>query len=224
MNRLQRELLRLYGTDGTAPPQRALVLEVRQPADWAATSAIWQGVQGALGLPPPAIAVNGKDGYQLWFSLSETLAPADGHAFLVGLQQLYLAATATDRCTVWPAPGDSTDWPANPQLMKEDHWSAFVTPDLAPIFAADPWLDLPPGEDAQADILQGLRSISTTDFQSALLRLQAQPSSTETPKTNSPPPREGWEPRAFLQSVMNDPDAPLALRIEAAKALLPCER
>jgi len=39
--------------------------------------------------------------------------------------------------------------------------------------------------------------------------------------TTTPAPPVNLDPRRFLQSVMNDPDVPLALRIEAAKALMP---
>jgi hypothetical protein len=83
MNRLQLEVHRPYATrpsaglDATAPDEsrlvdssgavRAMVLEVAGPADWDATSRVWRGVQADLELPAPAVAVTGKDGYQLWF-------------------------------------------------------------------------------------------------------------------------------------------------------------
>ena len=79
MNRLQRELHRLYGQkvaaiegplglglDAVHPidtpgPVRTMVLELARPANWAPLSAVWQGVQTDLDLPAPAIAVNGSD-------------------------------------------------------------------------------------------------------------------------------------------------------------------
>lgn len=234
MNRLQRELVRLYGSDGQTAPQRALVLEVARPADWATVGATWQGVQNELGLPAPAIAVNGKDGYQLWFALSEALPPAEGLAFLRGLQRRYLAEVAAERVTCWFDPGAASGWPATPNLLPEgEHWSAFVAPDLAPIFAAEPWLDIPPGDDAQADTLIGLRCMAPADVRSALNQLVLpvatdSAASTQTPAADMPAPTDGaaappLNPRDFLNQVMRDPGVPMALRIEAAKALLPFE-
>jgi len=234
MSRLQRELERLYGlgapgahTPASAP--RALVLEVARPADWTAIGAVWQGVQSDLALPAPAIAVNGQDGYQLWFSLSEPLPPAEGAAFLDGLQQRYLSEVAPKRMSCWTCRVESQPaWPTTPRpLPGDDHWSAFVAPDLAPIFATEPWLDFPPGDDAQADILQGLRSIALADFRSALAHftpltdtVRHPPAATESLFANDAMASNTLGPREFLHRVMNDPNTPLALRIEAAKALL----
>lgn len=224
MNRLQRELLRLYGTDGTAPPQRALVLEVARPADWAAVGAVWQGVQTELDLPAPAIAVNGQDGYQLWFSLVEPLPSTDGLAFLRGLQLHYLTEVDPERVTCWPDPGGTRAWPATPRLLPDgEHWSAFVAPDLAPIFSTDPWLDFPPGDDAQADTLIGLRCMAAADFRVALHQLTRLTSSGPAIAPARATDDAALSARDFLRGVMRDPCVPLALRIDAAKALLPFE-
>lgn len=221
MNRLQRELVRLYGSDGPTARQRALVLEVARPADWPTVGAIWQGVQNDLGLPAPAIAVNGKDGYQLWFSLASGLSDHEGQAFLDGLAKRYPPSSAAPTVSCWR--GDTGDWAVPPAAQSTDErWSAFVAPDLAPIFAADPWLDFLPSTDAQADILLGLKSMSPSECLAAIAQLA--PQGTDSALAQSAGQPGTASAQAFLRHVMNDPDTPLALRIEAAKALLPYER
>lgn len=230
MNRLHKELERLYGAHDCPPQERALVLEVARPASWADIGCVWQGVQSDLGLPAPAIAVNGRDGYQLWFSLREALSPADGLAFLRGLQRRYLAEVAQERITIWPELGNASSWPATPQpLPGGEHWSAFVAPDLAPIFGPEPWLDIPPGDDAQADTLLGLKSMAPADLLAVLGKLAPGEDSARGSEPAAPSGPgvaasvTALNPRDFLRQVMQDPNAPLALRVEAAKALLPYE-
>jgi hypothetical protein len=92
-------------------------------------------------------------------------------------------------------------------------WSAFVAPDLAAIFSAEPWLDLAPSPDAQAHVLSRLESIKPAAFQAALSLSPVTP-----PATPSATPPNGLTPR---QAVMNDQAVELHLRIDAAKALLP---
>ena len=96
-------------------------------------------------------------------------------------------------------------------------WSAFVTPDLAALFDETPWLDLPPGADAQAELLSRLQPIGARELQRALQRLQPPAeaaSSALHAATNDD------DPRRFLLRVMNDAGVEMRLRIEAAKALL----
>ena len=240
MTRLQSEWQRLYlprlpaaesadehtsliSPDGQV---RAVVLALGRPADWAAVSALWQAVQADLALPAPAIAVSGVDSYQLWFSLAEALPAAQAHDFLDLLRARYLSHLAADRLSLLPGPDATASPPAQhaprvpAQQAGQDQWSAFVAPDLAPMFAETPWLDIPPSPDGQADLLAGLQSITQSAWQAALVRLRpAQPSSTPSVASGS-----DVDPRRFLIKVMNDEAQPMALRIEAAKALLPDRR
>ncbi len=220
-------------------PVRAMILEIAGPADWNAVSRVWKGVQVDLELPAPAIAVSGIDGYQLWFSVSEPLPVARAGAFLEALRTRYLSDIERERIRLYPAanaaaPTHTIRVPA--QQVRADRWSAFVAHDLAPMFAETPWLDIPPGADGQADILCRLESIQPADFSRALAR----PGSL-TPALAVPGTRDGQacadqgrmnaavvdravcsDPKRFLLGVMNDETVELALRIEAAKALLPC--
>lgn len=238
MNRLQTEQRRLYlVTDSVADGAtlmdaqgrvRALVVEVAQQAGWEAVAALCQGIQDDLDLPTPAIAVSGGTGFQVWLSLAEPLPVAEAQAFLVALCRRFLSQVPARHVHCKPMLHSGTHAPLVPALQSESgRWSAFVAPGLASMFADEPWLDVPPGEDAQAQLLCRLESMSLADVAraktelglteansvkaavvaSALDRATAQ-NATET------------DPRRFLLSVMNDPAVEMALRIEAAKALL----
>jgi hypothetical protein len=213
MSRLAAELHRLF-PPAAAGSTQVLGLEVAAPADWAALGAVWRGVQADLSLPAPAIAVSGTDGLQLWFSLQQPIGIARATDFLAGLQARYLAALAPARVRL-QVDGSAPDVPA--QDPASGNWSAFVAPDLAPVFADTPWLDIEPGADGQAELLGRLVPIPPAAFHTALQALRpAAPEASASPRLAG----ADVDPRAFLQGVLNDEGAPLALRIEAAKALL----
>lgn len=224
MNRLQAELQRLYLSPGSAEPGlagpdgrvRAMVLELARPASWEGLAPAWRGVQADLELPAPAIAVSGSDGYQLWFSCAEPVPCAQALAFLESLRARYLGDLAPERVGMH-APHAAVP----PVQVAAGRWSAFVAPDLAAVFADEPWLDLPPGPDAQADLLSRLETMQPEDWRRALERLGPVPPSAGTPVPAAPAGAAGLDPRRFLLAVMNDPAIDLQLRIEAAKALLP---
>ncbi len=248
MTRLHTEWQRLYLPPTAADPAeltdqaplvdaqghvRALVLSVSQPADWPTVAALWQAVQAELELPAPAIAVSGTDSYQLWFSLAEAVPAAQAHAFLAAVRGRYLADIKPSRVGLLPAVDPSapdgfrhvTHRPG--QAAEAEQWASFVARDLAPVFADTPWLDIAPSAEGQAELLSHLRSISPAQWDAALAMLQPEPAHTVDTKTPSQGPtgsaedaEEALTPQRFLTQVMNDRNAPLALRIEAAKALL----
>lgn len=242
--RLTAELQRLYGlADPVAEPgasslalvdsegrARAMVLALRDPADWSVLSAVWRGVQSDLALPAPAIAVNGVDAYELWFSLAAPVPVAQAVDFLQGLRERYLAEVKPQRLYMRPSGADALaqSTPLIPaQQGDSGHWSAFVAPDLPSVFGDEPVLDLPPGEDAQAELLSRLASARLNDFEAALANLRpaaAAPSSTAPASLdvgrNVALTGPYDDPRRFLHDVMNDASLPLTARIEAAKALL----
>lgn len=249
MTRLQSEIRRLYLPHAAAETSadaaklfdthgatRALVLEVTRQAGWEAVIRVWRGVQIDLDLPAPGVAVNGSDGFQLWFSLAAPVGTPDAHAFLEGLRRRFLAEVAAERVRLMPAsvsPGAALHARLVPaEQAQPGQWSAFVAPDLAALFVDTPWLDIAPSIDGQADLLRGLDSIERTAFEAASARLD-----TSAPRANSPatgPVSDGTastdartthptmpaDPEAFLLQVMRDDTVLLALRIEAAKALL----
>ena len=243
MNRLQQELQRLYAPQGGARQDpdfhargrvdaqarvRAMVLELARPADWAALSAVWGGVQTDLALPAPAIAINGSDGCQLWFSLQEPVPVPQAGAFLDALRRSYLSDIAPVRVAMLPALDvTSASAPLHvrqiPALQADSGmWSAFVASDLVPMFVDEPWLDVPPNPDGQAQLLAPLKSIQPAEFELALQRLKpaagpAAPGLASNDAAHAP----SLDPKRFLLDVMNNDSLDLALRIEAAKALLP---
>ncbi len=239
MNRLQSEWYRLYqpdapGKDAGEPglidaggQVRAMVLEVAGPADWEAVARVWQGVQVDLDLTAPAIAVSGIDGHQLWFSLLEPVPIAQAHVFLDAVRVRYLGDIAPERVRLSPAIEATAPRHAGmvPALQAQSGcWSAFVAPDLAPMFADTPWLDIEPSQDGQADLLSGLQCIKGADFRKALEGLGPATAATAdagSVETGSASKYAGSDPKRFLLDVMNDDAVALELRVEAAKALLP---
>lgn len=240
MSRLQSEWHRLYLPHAPANALamaegqvRAMVLALAQPADWQALSVVWHAVQADLGLPAPAIVVSGVDAYQLWFSLAEAVPVAEAHAFLESLRTRYLSHIAPARISMLPAADAGAlqpSWLSDMQAARQarpDQWPAFVAPDLAPVFAETPWLDMPPSPEGQADLLSSLHSIKPADWQAALAQgeraqVLTRPGAALANDRASGPCQD--DPRRFLLGVMNDDTVALALRIEAAKALLPYSR
>jgi hypothetical protein len=77
-DRLSGELERLYGLQACAEAKgvsqddsRALILQLNKPSEWSSLAVLWHAFVSEWGMPAPAIAVNGRDGIQLWFSLSQ---------------------------------------------------------------------------------------------------------------------------------------------------------
>ena len=204
-----------------------MVMALARPASWELLSRVWQGVQAELALPAPAIAVSGTDGLQLWFSLEEPVAVSQAHSFLDALRVRFLPDVTARRVRLMPASDASVLHPEHharlvPALQQQTgNWSAFVAADLAPIFADTPWLDMAPNEEGQATLLQGLRMIKPAALDEALKRLTPSVAApVASPRSVTVAAAALEDPKRFLLRVMNDDTVALALRIEAAKALL----
>lgn len=222
------------GAGNGATDARVVAWHVRA-ADSEWVSRAWLGAQNESGLPAPAIAVDGSGGWLLCFALPPSRPQAEAVALLRELIQSWLnqaqatvsvQEAAAWRFTCWP-PGVPADGVPVPRQVGPDRWSAFVAPDLVPVFAESPWLDCAPGEEGQAALLGKLQPIPVADWV-RLLSTSAQRASGQATR----PACEGevaaasvgalppGDPRAFLLSVMNDPGVEMALRIEAARVLL----
>jgi hypothetical protein len=220
---------------------RALVMELRRAPDWEVLARVWQGVQTELELPAPAIAVSGTDAMQLWFSLAEPVTPVQAHAFLQALRQRFLPDVDARRLQLLPAQPPLRHAALVPALQHSGNWSAFVARDLAPVFGDTPWLDIAPNEEGQASLLRGMAVTPRVAFESALqvLGVPGPAEGTEAKVVDEGPvpaalasaldvsaPAQpqaldaGGDPARFLRRVMDDDTVALALRIEAAKALL----
>lgn len=242
-DRLHAELERLYGADGaaTASGETSRCLLITAPAaQWRELARLWQAVQDDLGWPAAAIAVNGEAHMTLWFSLAEPHPAAELHrvaqALLQPLGPVLTPSNPAQAWQVWPPAPDQPRAPRPklpPHAVTPEHWSAFLAPDLAPVFADTPWLDIPPSRDGQADLLTPLRSLkaehlavlkatqATPATATATALPRAKPSSAPDAAPYTTDASPGLGPRAFLRRVMQDEQAPLRWRIEAAKALLP---
>lgn len=227
--------LELVGADGMA---RTMLVNFAKPGDWEQVANLFRAVQDELDLPAPAISVSGQKGYRLWFSLAEPVAAAQAGGFLDALRRKYLADIPVAHLALRPA-AEQTVTKLVPALhTATGKWSAFIDPSLGAMFVDEPGLDMAPNMGRQADLLAGLKSIKTGDFQRALSALQTPAESATSP--GSPPmersssplgsgrTRTGLnvgsnysDPKSFLLAVMNDPSASARQRIKAAKALLP---
>lgn len=225
MERLNAELQRLYGLSATGKtpekPGRALVLVFNHPADWPHVAALCQALQDDLGLPPPAVSVDGQ-GFRLWLGLETPLAAADQAAFLALLRTRYLHDLPEPR---WHLASDEP-LPVPPQQLGDsERWSAFIDPGMGALFAEDAWLDLPPGADRQADLLVPLRPATASEV--ARLQREFSDRNSAPPAVVAVDPEKMLkitgpfdDPRDFLQAVMNDSSIELGHRIAAATALL----
>lgn len=144
-NRLQDEVLRLFPPPLPDGSVRALCIELAGPADWSSLGALWRGVQAELDLPAPGIAINGRHGYQLWFSTAVPVAATEAESFAAALRRRWLAQAAPQRVRVLTA---NLEVILPPQQVAVEQWAAFVAPDLAPVFEDTPWLDVEPGAPA----------------------------------------------------------------------------
>jgi hypothetical protein len=181
-------------------------------------------------VPAPGIAVSGLGNYQLWFGLEEPVAQVEALSFLQRLRARYLASVAAERLAMHTsasptaASTSAAGCVAPPLQRAPDRWSAFLSPDLAALFADEPWLDMPPGVEAQGELLARLQTTRLPDLRRASARL-APDAAALAPASEAgqavADANRGQHPQQFLLEVMNDRSVELGLRIEAAKALLP---
>lgn len=231
MSKLATEQKRLYSVSPAGTVQ-AMVINFAKASDWDKLSHLFQAVQNELDLPAPAISISGDKGFGLWFSLAEPLSQALATDFLATLRLKYLAEipeknleVLTDIARVQPVPR---------LQMGTSRWSAYIDPTLGGMFVDEPWLEMEPNQDKQADMLAALESIKLEDFQRALAILQMPGESPAEPSSAASEQRLASgnhtklmvgshfnDPKSFLLAVMNDETASADQRIQAATALLP---
>lgn len=225
----------LVGADGRV---RALVIEFEDSGDWQHAANLYQAVQDELDLPAPALSVSGNQGYAIWFSLADALPAAQAGVFLAALRSRYLPDLPASRVGLRPA----VDTIARVILAPSRHpasgnWAAFIDPLLGGMFIDEPWLEMTPNQDKQAELLAAIKSISAAEFEAALSVLQSASPIKPAP-IDAEPASPGVaaaqhrsslnvgsdyrDPQSFLLAVMNDTSASARHRIAAAKALLPC--
>lgn len=172
--------LKLVSPDGMT---RAMVVGFESARDWEPVATLCQGVQDDLDLPAPAVAVSGKGGYQVWFSLAEPVPADQARRFLKALRQKYLAELPGARLKLCPDAGESAATGPSPveQSLVErvparhpatGKWSAFIDPTLGSMFMDEPGLDMAPNLDRQADLLAGFACTPAGDFRRVLTTLR----------------------------------------------------
>lgn len=198
MHELIAQLIRLYLPLDAAPPQaleqhldgsatrvfdltrdgavRAVVLPFDGRAHgggnaaWERLCEVANVLQGELGLPAPAVSIDGATGYRLWLSLAQPVAAATAQRFVDMLCTAYCPEVAL------PAGGVVAPVELPPcRNAVTGKWAAFVHPGMGASFADGPALDMTPPAAAQAAFLQGLESIDAAQLQHALERLQRSP-------------------------------------------------
>jgi hypothetical protein len=223
-----------------------MVVSVAGGKHWALVAALYEGVQKDLDLPAPAVAVSVDEGYQIWFSLAETVSLPEARRFLDALQRKYLAEIPVQKLKFRPGAVDAGALDTVslvPALeVSTGRWSAFIDPTMGSMFADETWLDMAPGLDNQAGMLAALASIKAGDMRRVLGILEAEAVvASVSPETSAGPGgvaspfgldtthgaatlsvgNDFTDPTSFLLAVMNDAAAGARHRIEAAKALLP---
>jgi hypothetical protein len=201
MQKLTSELRRLYflGDQSTgAQPldlvdangmTRTLVIDFHKAAGeqhWIRLCDVANALQTKLGLPAPAVSIDGGSAYGLWLSLAKPIPAAQARQFLALLHKAYFEDEAIDlgRSRIDLPPG---------QNGATGLWSAFVNPSMGGALAEDLGLEMSPPEAAQAAFLEKLVSISEEEFTHALNTLQRQHETAPAPT-----PREASTPQGLL--------------------------
>jgi hypothetical protein len=187
---------------------RALAIPFRKAAGgeegrhWTRLCEVANALQAELGLPAPAVSIDGASAYYLWLSLGSPVPASQAQDFLELLRRTYAPEIefAPDAATapVYLPPC------LNPRSGK---WAAFIHPGMGASFADESGLDMAPPLAGQAAFLEGLDSIDEAQFAQAMRKLQ-QPAAAL--KETAPPPdaRPASAPASAAQSVAQAASAP----------------
>jgi hypothetical protein len=145
---------------------------------WDRLCKVANALQADLGLPAPAVSIDGASAYRLWLSLETPVAASEAQDFLELLRQAYFPELelAPDAATapVYLPPC------LNPRSGK---WAAFIHPGMGASFAEESGLEMPPPLGAQVGFLDGLDSIAEDQFRQAVRKLEQRrgPATAPTP-------------------------------------------
>ena len=133
---------------------------------WQRLCDVANGVQADLGLPAPAVSIDGADGYRLWLSLAAPVPAEQARRFVDALRDRY--------CPEMHLPADvvGAQVALPPTLHpRTGKWAAFIHPGMGGSFADDPGLEMAPPLAGQLGFLENVESIAVQDFAQALERL-----------------------------------------------------
>jgi hypothetical protein len=162
--------IKLTTADGLV---RALAVTFRkafgdgETGHWERLCKVANALQADLGLPAPAVSIDGASAYRLWLSLETAVPPDQAQDFLTLLRQSYfpeyeLAPDAASAPVYLPPC-------LNPRSGK---WAAFIHPGMGASFAEESGLEVTPPLTAQVGFLEGLDSIAEEQFRQALRKLE----------------------------------------------------
>jgi hypothetical protein len=137
---------------------------------WNRLCEVANALQAGLGLPAPAVSIDGANAFYLWLSLETPVPTEQAQDFLAALHRAYFPESelAPDAATapVYLPPC------LNPRTGK---WAAFIHPGMGASFADESGLEMAPPLAGQVAFLDALESIGAEQFQQALRQLgQAQ--------------------------------------------------
>ena len=188
MEKLVKQLIRLYLMPGTTPPAaleqhlaggqplavplvssegmtRAIVIDFpRTPQDetrhWTQLCVVANTLQEKLGFPAPAVSITGGNSFRLWLSLRDPVPVADVRRFLSLLRTAWFPELAlhADSAVELPPCLNGTT----------GKWAAFIHPGMGASFAGEEGLEMAPPAAAQLAFLEGLHSIAPAQLQDAM--------------------------------------------------------
>jgi hypothetical protein len=164
---------------------RALAIPFRKTAGgqeglhWDRLCAVANALQADLGLPAPAVSINGATAFHLWLSFDPPLPANAAQSFLELLRAAYFPEIEL-------APDAATAPVYLPPCLnpRSGQWAAFIHPGMGASFAAESGLEMTPPLAGQVGFLEGLDSIGEEQFQSVLRKLQPAPA---TAPESTPP-------------------------------------
>ena len=162
--------IKLTTADGLV---RALAVPFRkifgdgEAGHWDRLCLVANALQAELGLPAPAVSIDGASAYRLWLSLETPVPASEAQDFLELLRKTYFPGVelAPDAATapVYLPPC------LNPRSGK---WAAFIHPGMGASFAEESGLEMAPPLTGQAGFLESVESIAEDQFRNALRTLE----------------------------------------------------
>jgi hypothetical protein len=199
---------------------RALAIPFRkvfgdgESGHWDRLCVVANALQAELGLPAPAVSIDGASAYRLWLSLETPVPAAEAQDFLELLRQSYFPQTevAPDAATapVYLPPC------LNPRSGK---WAAFIHPGMGASFAEESGLEMAPPLAGQVGFLESLDSIDEMQFREALRKLEQRrapaPAPAQAPAPSSTEPASSAAADALAAEPHNPPAPPRQARTQA---------
>lgn len=166
-------------------------------AAWERLCEVANVLQAVLGLPAPAVSIDGATGYRLWLSFGRPVDVATAQRFVDLLRAAYCPEV------VLPAGGVLAPVELPPcRNGATGKWAAFVHPGMGASFADEPALDMTPPAAAQAAFLHGLESIDEAQLRHALNLLAGDGGQVAPPPAPAPAPEGLLLQDATLEDIV----------------------